>query len=122
MISMWTQWDSSLRPEKAITFRLPIPAAICDGTAWPSAFITAFAIWLPGQNRAMVGAGKTGLAIEPLGATMVIGRASPSLTGMWPVHRGIEQDRTDGEPDRDIDRAVEGHVDRPVGHLIGGAR
>ena len=32
----------------------------------------------------MVGAGKVGLARQPLGATMVIGRIRPALTGMWP--------------------------------------
>src|SRR3954467_13275359 len=81
---MCTQWGSSLRPEKAIALRLPMPAETLLGIAADKAFITVSASWLPGQKRAMVGAGKVGLARHPLGAMMVIGRIRPALTGMWP--------------------------------------
>jgi hypothetical protein len=37
------------------------------------------------------------------------------------VDLGVEQHRADGEPDRDVGRAFERHVDRPVRHLRGGA-
>ena len=67
-----------------MTLRLPMPAETLPGMAADSAFITVSASWLPGQKRAMVGAGKVGLARQPLGATMVIGRISPAFTGMWP--------------------------------------
>ena len=59
-----------------------MPAEICFGTTWPSARITVSASWLPGQKRAIVGAGKIGLARHPLGATILMARVSPSLTGM----------------------------------------
>ncbi len=34
---------------------------------------------------------------------------------------GIEQHRAHGQPHRDIDGALERHVDRPIGDLVGGA-
>ena len=104
-----------------MTLRLPMPAETLPGMAADSAFITVSASWLPGQKRAMVGAGKVGLARQPLGATMVIGRIRPALTGMWPWISRVEQHRADGEPDRDVGGAFERHVDRPVGHLRRGA-
>ena len=61
-----------------------MPADTCSGTACASAFITVSASWLPGQKRAMVGAGKIGLARHPRGAMIRIGRTSPALTGMCP--------------------------------------
>ena len=48
-----------------MTLRLPMPAETWPGTACASAFITVSATWLPGQKRAIVGAGKIGLASEP---------------------------------------------------------
>src|ERR1700730_5460554 len=111
---MCTQCVSSLRPEKAMTLRLPMPAETLPGMACDSAFITVSASWLPGQKRAMVG-GKEGRVGEAaLGATMVIGRIRPALTEMWAVHLGIGQHRADGEPDRDVGGAFQRHVDRPV--------
>ena len=65
-----------------MTLRLPMPAETLPGIACDSAFITVSASWLPGQKRAMVGAGKVGLARQPLGATMVIGRMRPAFTGI----------------------------------------
>ena len=61
-----------------------MPADTCPGTAWANAFITVSANWLPGQNRAMTGAGKIGLARQPSGAVIVIGRVSPSFCGILP--------------------------------------
>ena len=46
--------------------------------------MTVSASALPGQKRAIVGAGKIGLASVPFGATIVIGRVSPLFCGMLP--------------------------------------
>ena len=81
---MCTQWRPPLMPEKAITLRLPTPAETLSGTAWASAFIRVSATMLPETKRAMVGAGNSGLAMVPFGATMVMGRISPEFCGMWP--------------------------------------
>ncbi len=81
---MCTQCFPSSRPLKATTRRLPMPALTCRGTACASAFITVSASWLPGQKRAITGAGKVGFASVPLGATMRIGRVRPLFCGMWP--------------------------------------
>ena len=59
-----------------------MPALTWVGTTGARAFMTVSASWLPGQKRAMVGAGKIGLASVPLGATMVMGRVSPLFCGM----------------------------------------
>ena len=74
---MCTQWPPSLIPENATTLRLPTPAETLSGTAWASAFISVSATMLPETKRAMVGAGKVGLAIVPSGALMVMGRIRP---------------------------------------------
>ena len=71
-------------PLNATTRRLPMPAQTWSGTTGASAFITVSASWLPGQKRAIVGAGKIGLASVPFGATIVIGRVSPLFCGMLP--------------------------------------
>ena len=69
----------------------------------------------------MVGAGKVGLARQPLGATMVIGPDQAGVDRDVAVDMRVEQHRADGEPDRDVGGAFERHVDRPVGHLRRGA-
>jgi len=46
--------------------------------------MTVSASAFPGHARAIVGAGKIGLASVPFGATMVIGRVSPLFCGMLP--------------------------------------
>jgi hypothetical protein len=71
-------------PLKAIARKLPIPALTWWGTARASAFMTVSASAFPGHARAIVGAGKIGLASVPFGATMVIGRVSPLFCGMLP--------------------------------------
>ena len=43
--------------------------------------MTVSATMLPGQKRAIVGAGKRGLARQPSGAVIVIGRKSPEFAG-----------------------------------------
>ena len=64
--------------------------------AGASAFITVSATMLPGQKRAIVGAGKVGLARQPLGATIVIGRIRPAVRpGCGRAIVGVEQDRAD---------------------------
>ena len=55
----------------------PQPAETCPGTTLLSARITVSAKPLPGQNLAIVGAGKIGLARQPYGAMIVIGAISP---------------------------------------------
>ena len=84
MISMCTQGPALVCPENAITRRLPIPALTCLGTAGAIAFITVSAKALPGQKRAITGAGKIGLARHPSGAWIVIGRVRPLFCGMLP--------------------------------------
>ena len=76
-----------------MTFRLPMPAETLPGMAADSAFITVSASWLPGQKRAMVGAGKVGLARHPLGATMVIGRIRPAFSGPPATIAGTRETR-----------------------------
>jgi hypothetical protein len=63
---------------------LPTPALTCPGTHCASAFMTVSASALPGQKRAMTGAGKLGFASDPFGATMWIGRVSPPFCGTFP--------------------------------------
>ena len=65
-----------------------------------------------------VGDGNSGLARQPLGAIIVIGRVSPWFTGMWHMHGSIQQHGADGQPDGDVDRAFQGHIDRAVAHLV----
>ena len=81
---MCTQCRPSFRPEKDTTRRLPTPALTCSGTIWLNARISVSAMALPGVKRAMVGAGKIGLARQPFGATMVIGRVRPAFCGTSP--------------------------------------
>jgi hypothetical protein len=81
---MCTQGCSLTVPLKAMTRKFPIPALTWRGTAGASAFITVSASAFPGQKRAIVGAGKIGLASVPFGATMVIGRVSPLFCGILP--------------------------------------
>ena len=50
-----------------------MPALTCPGTHCASAFMTVSARALPGQKRAITGAGKLGFARVPFGATMWIG-------------------------------------------------
>ena len=71
-------------PESATIRRLPIPAETFSGTICASAFITVSASWLPGQKRAITGAGKVGLARQPLGATISMARVSPAFCGIAP--------------------------------------
>ena len=61
-----------------------MPALTWSGNAGANAFMMVSETWLPGQNRAMVGAGKVGLASVPSGATIVIGRYRPAFWGRSP--------------------------------------
>ncbi len=54
------------------------------GTSGASARMTVSATMLPGQKRAIVGAGKRGFARQPSGAVIVIGRKSPEFAGTLP--------------------------------------
>ena len=69
---------------------------------------------LPPQKRAIVGAGKVGLARQPSGATIVIAPEQARVRRHRVVRRRVEQDRAQRHPDRDVDRADERHVDRQV--------
>ena len=73
-----------LSPEYATTFRLPTPALTLSGTTRRQRTHHVSATMLPGQKRAIVGAGKRGLARQPSGAVIVIGRKSPEFAGMLP--------------------------------------
>ena len=60
---------------------LPTPAETRSGATWDNARMTVSATMLPGQKRAIVGAGKTGLQRVPSGATILIGRVRPEFWG-----------------------------------------
>src|SRR3990172_13109384 len=81
MMSMCTQCTPPRRPEDEITFRLPTEAATLSGTRGARARITVSATMLPATKRAIVGAGYSGLARQPSGAVIVIGRKRPELVG-----------------------------------------
>ena len=115
MISMWTHWLPPDTPLKAMTRRLPMPALTCSGTAGAIAFMIVSATALPGQKRAMTGAGKIGLARHPFGAKIVIGRVRPLFCGIDAIGLAVEQDRAQRQPDGAVDRAFQRHVDRLVG-------
>ncbi len=69
---------------------------------------------LPPQNRAIVGTGKVGLARQPSGATIVIGRKRPEFVGTGScVHSSSRIERSVTQT-RDVDRADERHVDGEV--------
>jgi len=84
-------------PEKGDDLELPMQAE--TGLAWPwlSAFITVSARVARAEATRWWGREGFGLARQPLGPRMVIGR-SAGVQGMWPWSLGIEQHRADGEP------------------------